>query len=531
MNTHPVAFVVYRQFDNLGVGYLSSVLSEAGYNPIIIDLDNSKEEILKTLKKIKPMVIGFSVIFQYHIPVYVKLVRYLRKGGIKCHITAGGYYASLKYEELFKFIPSLDSIVRFDGEYTLLELADCINSKIDWRNIKNIAFKDNGRIIANSLRSPENDLDKFPYPLRSQPKEYAFGKKFTTIIAGRGCANNCSFCNNMEYNKRSTGPIKRIRKPEKVVEEIYFLHHKMDCSVFLFQDDDFPINANKDSEWINTFCIELERQALNGKIMWKINCRPDEIDYESFSMMKRHGLYLVFLGIDDGTDIGLARLNKKMSVAESLKGIEILKRLEIGFDYGFMLFQPTSTFDSVKDNLDFLKLICGDGYTPVIFLKLRPYFETRIEKELSIEGRLKGKPGFLDYDFLEEPLNHYYKFVSDCFADWLTDPEGLVNISRWIRNYVSVFSNYFDITTDFQDISGIIKEIVSESNLFVLDTMKDLADTFESGKYDPFKYRDLKGYRENIRNKHDQFKKQLLSALDKVHDLAEYQTVLQMISH
>ena len=41
-------------------------------------------------------------------------------------------------------------------------------------------------------------------------------------------------------------------------------------------------------------------------------------------------------------------------------------------------------------------------YTPLTFLKIMPYYETRIEKELSSEGRLKGKPGFLDYDFNDE---------------------------------------------------------------------------------------------------------------------------------
>ncbi len=90
-------------------------------------------------------------------------------------------------------------------------------------------------------------------------------------------------------------------------------------------------------------------------------------------MMKEHGLYQVFLGIDDGTDSGLIRLNKHMTVAESLRGINILKKLAIGFDYGFMLFQPASTFKSVNQNLDFLRQLCSDGSTPVTFLKLMPF--------------------------------------------------------------------------------------------------------------------------------------------------------------
>ena len=61
-----------------------------------------------------------------------------------------------------------------------------------------------------------------------------------------------------------------------------FLHKKQDCSVFLFEDDDFPVKTKNGSEWIDKFCKELKRKKLDDKIMWKINCRPDEIDHDQF---------------------------------------------------------------------------------------------------------------------------------------------------------------------------------------------------------------------------------------------------------
>lgn len=531
MNTHPIIFIAFEEFDNLGVGYMVSVLSESGYEPQIIDFQSGEEEILKKLKKVKPLLVGFSLIFQYHIYEFQKLIFYLRKGGVNCHFTAGGHFASLRFRDLFKLIPSLDSIVRFDGEYTLLELVNCIKSGADWRNVKSIAFKNNGKIIENPLRPPENNLDKLPFPARPTIREYAFDKKFATIIAARGCVNNCSFCNAREYYKQSSGPFKRIRNPENVVAELEFLYHEKGCSVFLFEDDDFPVKTDKGSEWIERFCKELKYKKLNDKIMWKINCRPDEINYDSFAQMKSYGLYLVFLGIDDGTDSGLIRLNKHMTVKKSLEGIDILKSLEIGFDYGFMLFQPSSTFRSVNDNLDFLKQICGDGYTPLMFLKLVPYFGTRIEKELRMQGRLKGKPGFLDYDFLDTSLNHYYKFVTDCLIEWFRDSDGLVNMSRWARNYVSVFSYYYDTRPDLSAISDYIKRVISNSNLFLLDTMKELAAIFESGNYDPVNYNDLDKYKKSITLNHDQYKEQILNSINKIYYLVVRQKLLQLIDN
>jgi radical SAM superfamily enzyme YgiQ (UPF0313 family) len=263
--------------------------------------------------------------------------------------------------------------------------------------------------------------------------------------------------------------------------------------------------------------------------MWKINCRPDEIDYDSFLMMKNHGLYLVFLGLDDGTDIGLTRLNKQMTVARSLEGINILKKLNIGFDYGLMLFQPTSTFKSINDTLNFLKKICSDGYTPVTFLKLMPYFETRIEKQLRMEGRLKGRLGFLNYNFYDEPVGDYYEFITACFKKWTRDPNGLVNTSKYVNIYISVFSHFYKITAEVSDIFSEARRNICESNLFILDTMKELAEIFESEKYNKNNYTDFENYRKTIRTTHDKYIKPLIKCINELISQAEYQEVYKII--
>ena len=455
-----MVFIALKEFDNLGVGYVGAMLSEAGFETRIIDFRQKKEEILKILKNLNPLIVGFSVIYQYHINQFIDLINYLRISGIKSHFTAGGHYASVRYEELFKFIPGLDSVVRFEGEYTLPELVKKICSGKDWKNTDGIAFRNNGEIVSNPLRPLEKNLDKFPFPLRSSPlPEYTLKRKFATIIAGRGCVHNCSFCNLKEFFRIAGGPLKRLRDPEMVVNEMKYLFLEKKCSVFLFQDDDFPVKTGEDSNWLMRFCGKLNDEGLHDKIMWKINCRTDEVDEDLFKMMKFNGLFLVFLGIDDGTDEGLKRLDKHMTIARSLEGINILKKLEIGFDYGFMLFQPSSTFSSINSNLDFLRFICDDGYTPVTFLKLMPYYETQVEKDLVKEGRIINKPGCMDYDFVDESMNHYYEFTTDCFREWLRAPDGFVNISKWARNYFSVYFKYFGINRETKALhANIIKD-------------------------------------------------------------------------
>ena len=531
MDYHPVVIIAFKEFDNLGVGYLDSVLSRDGYETLIIDFRNGREEILKEIYALNPLIIGFSVIFQYYIYAFRELVCYLREQGVSSHFSAGGQYASMRYKDLFRIIPSLDSVVRFEGEYTFLELVNKIHNGTDWHKIKGIAYKENGGIIVNDLRPPEMDLDKFPFPKRGILKDYALNVKFATILAGRGCINNCSFCNNTEYIKQSSAAFKRVRKPEKVVDEISFLYDTEECSVFLFEDDDFPVKTNKGSFWIEALCKELKLKRLSDKIIWGINCRSDEIDYEAFALMKDHGLYQVFIGIDDGTDSGLMRLNKHMTVAESLRGINILKRLAIGFDYGFMLFQPSTTFKSINQNLEFLRHLCSDGTTPVTFLKLVPYFDTRIEWELRQEGRLKGNPGSLDYDFLNNSLNNYYSFIRDSFMQWLNDSDGVANVSKWSRNYLSVFSHFYKMTSEVQNLSIEIRRSVAQSNAYILDTMKELAGIFETGGYDSGNLKGLTEYRKDIRLKHDFYREKIAAPVKKICRIAEYQKLMKMIKN
>jgi len=302
---------------------------------------------------------------------------------------------------------------------------------------------------------------------------------------------------------------------------------EMGSSVFLFQDDDFPVKPAKNQEWVKRFCKKLAQRNLDDKILWKINCRPDEVELNSFSLMKIHGLFLVFLGIEDGTDEGLTRLNKHMTVEKCLEGISILKKLEIGFDYGFMLFQPSSTFRSVNDNLDFLRKLCGDGSTPVTFLKMMPFSGTGIEKELRNQGRLKGIPGFLDYDFPDKALNDYYNFIADCLMTWLRDNKGLLNISKWARNYISVFSFYFGKNEEIKELSENFIKIISESNLYLINTLKELSALFESGRYSTEKPDALNNFRIEISQKEEYYKRLVNNCIIELMGNFESQRILQ----
>jgi len=507
--------IAFLEQDNIGVGYIGAMLANEKQTVKIIDFRANKKIILRNLLVYNPNIVGFSIIFQYHIYEFKELIDFLRKKGIRCHFTAGGHYPSLRYEDTFRIIDQLDSIVLFEGEHTFLELVKKINEGKEWKYIQGIAYREGEKIFKNSLRPLEIDLDLFPPPVRQPLREYALCKKYATLIAGRGCYYNCSFCSIRRFYSKPPGPIKRFRRPDMVVREIELLYQQRNCSVFIFQDDDFPVIANK-GEWIADFCSLLHEKQLSEKIVWKINCRSDEVEFDLFSLMKDAGLFLVYLGIESGTEEGLQLMNKRLKLSDNINAIEILKKLDINYDYGFMLFEPSSTLDTVIENLNFLDRICGDGSSPITFCKMLPYAETRIEEQLKEQGRLKGDLGFLDYDFLDNKLNLLCPFLINCFQSWLSDHNGLLNLSRWTRYYILIAGKFYLDEADTAYLRTKVNKIVAQSNVFFISTAKKAIWLMNQNLDQEEEIRQLYVMKKNVFEKHEVWKLELLNLMDTI---------------
>jgi len=192
--SRPIMLVGFQHQGNLGLGYLTSVLRQYGYSVHVVDIEQAPEEILQSALQLKPLLIGFSLIFQFFIERYAELLRGLRANGVNCHFTMGGHFPSLSYQQTLDLVPELDSVVRFEGEMTLVELADAVSTARDWRSIQGIAYRNGREVTATPARPLVEDLDQLPYPERNYEPEAVLGRSIMPILASRGCARTCSFC-------------------------------------------------------------------------------------------------------------------------------------------------------------------------------------------------------------------------------------------------------------------------------------------------------------------------------------------------
>ncbi|HTU43796.1 MAG TPA: radical SAM protein [Bryobacteraceae bacterium] len=483
--SRPVMLIGFQEQSNLGLGYLSATLQQHGYRVQVFDFEQNPKDILRAAKLSKPILIGFSLIFQFYVDRFGSLIRYLRRHGVTCHFTMGGHFPSLSYEHNFQLIPEIDSIVRFEGETTLLELVDSLSTGRSWCDLKGIAYKSGDSVVANPLRPLVPNLDDLPYPERNTIRPtMMLGRRAMPIIASRGCIRTCSFCSIHVFYRVAPGKVVRTRKPARVADEMRMLFDEQGITIFLFQDDDFPLYGPVWQRWANEFVDELYRHDLPGRVIWKINCRADAVDPVLMARMRDAGLYVVYMGLESGSEDGLATLHKQITVEQNLKAVRMLKSLDLHFEYGFMLFDPSSTFDSVRANLDFLRKIVGDGTAPGSFCRMVPYDGTPIKDELVRTGRFRGDICNPDYEFLDPRMDRFFHALNRMIhvSGWIHGMGALTPQLQYADTEIAVLENLFPPLPGLREYKHTIQELTRSANQVLFTIVEDTSYVYSDGK-------------------------------------------------
>ena len=500
MDQRPVILVGFQNQGNLGLGYLAAVLRRHDYAVLVIDIEQDPEEILRIASELNPILMGFSLIFQFFIDRYAALLYLLRQNGIDCHFTMGGHFPSLSYEQTLELVPELDSVVRFEGESTLVELVDAVTAGNDWREIHGIAFRNEHGVTVTKPRAVLEDLDQLPYPDRDFEPEAVIGRSIMPILASRGCARTCSFCSIHTFYRAAPGRIVRTRKPAEVVREMSLLHEERGTTIFLFQDDDFPLFGQVWRRWANEFVDELERSGLSKKVIWKMNCRADAVDRELFIRMRDAGLYLVYMGLESGSEQGLETLHKQITVEQNLRAVSILKSIGLMFEYGFMLLDPSSTFESIRENINFLRTILADGCLPVTFCRMLPYDGTPIKDELVRTGRIRGDVCNPDYDFLDPRIGEFYEALTELvsLSGWIHGLKAVTSQLGWAWHEVATVERLFPVLPGMEEYKETLRDITKRSNDLLLRVVEDLSYQFSDNILAQWTPADVEAAREHF---------------------------------
>jgi hypothetical protein len=167
-------------------------------------------------------------------------------------------------------------------------------------------------------------------------------------------------------------------------------------------------------------------------------------------------------------------------VATNRHAIQVLKDLDLLFEYGFMLFDPSSSFDSIRANLHFMRDIIGDGSAGATFCRMLPYGGTPIRARLDEEGRLRGDVTRPDYTFLDPRLDEFHRLLDGAAGHWIHG-EGVSHRLNWAWHEFTVARRLVDGLQGVAEYRRELATLTARSNDQLLAWVEDVSREFERG--------------------------------------------------
>jgi len=376
------------QQEPLALQYLAAAVRQAGHEAHVVPYANRAglEDALQATLRLEPDLVGLGIAFQNHIDEYLLFLQQLRARGYGGHLTAGGHVPTFCYRELLSDLPELDSVVRHDGEETLVEMLELLARGRPLTGLKGLVWRENGRIVAGPVRVAKAELDALPWPERSPVPYSVGGLTVDFIISARGCVGECNYCSIAAYTSEQQKRY-RLRRPEAVAEEIAALHHERGARVIFIQDDLFVLPSEaRTIERTERLSLALRARGVSDLVFW-VKGRPETITPAVAQALQRMGVIHLFLGIESANAERLEYLGRSHQPADNERAIAACRAAGVMPSFNFMLFDPDSTLEDLDATLTLAEAHLDLSWN---VCRTEIYSGTALRQRLEQEGRLRG---------------------------------------------------------------------------------------------------------------------------------------------
>ncbi len=443
----------------LGVAYLAAVLRQNNHIPLVLDrrilLEKSNydfewvdSETISLIDNFKPDIIGYSCSTpQVEDVTFFSAI--IRNKYPKIMQIMGGPHPTLSPDTTLIECNNIDIIVRGEGEFSLLELANEMPIQL----IKGISYRNNNDIHHNLDREFISDLNVIPLPARDlldmnyylRPKSIDRYKdlRMMDINSSRGCYGNCTFCASPDIYNRKV----RYFSAEYIIKEINDML-KYDPNFIYFSDDVFVVNTQRTTEVCNMF-IE---SGISSKIKWVAQARADtKLNKEILLLMKKAGCIKIEFGFESGSQRILDLMKKNISVSIYKEIAKLMHEIQMDFQANIIFGYIDETEDDVLKTVEFLKEIKPASIGVNVLWALPG---TKVYKELKARGY------FLDKSMPMHPLlveKNYTKMTDTKFKELAK-----VMLSLCPSNKDYIQSHREDLLALISSRSSLLKEIFEE---------------------------------------------------------------------
>ena len=294
-------------------------------------------------------------------------------------LVVGGYKATEQVEELFLACPTIDIIVRGEGEETIKEILKGLPleniSGISYR-VDDLVTNNKNRFLqeVNDIAIPDRNLRRNKYRLILNGVNVS-SLTFDTILSARGCPFNCKFCTfslnplgqKRQYASRSAG---------SVIKEI----EQITANTILFSDDNFFTDIKRAEEICDLIIAHKVKKRFIAQARIEIAKHPKLLD-----KMVKAGFKILLIGIESPHDHILAELDKGFDSATIRKHFAVLKNYPIYY-HGYFIYGNIGETEE--------EMLCISKFAKEISLDSITFQKLRIEKFSPLKKIAEETPGY-----------------------------------------------------------------------------------------------------------------------------------------
>ncbi len=421
-------------------GYLAANLEAVDVEVV----DCQAEQLLwndleNRIAQFKPDLVCPSALTTANTYLVARTVQLAKKVDPEIATVVGGVHFSVLAEESLAKYPELDIVVRGEGEQTLLELVQALESGQSLEFVNGLTYRDGGKIVHTPDRKLIPDLNMLPYPgyhfVRDHMKKYHFvmmaGKNnpYALIEASRGCDHKCTFCTQWKYWGRC-----RRKTPERVADEFEYVYQKFGSRFLWLTDDNLGLG-----KWMDQFCDELLNRDFGDDLLWFMQVRADDIikDQHLLSKMRKSGLHWAMAGVETYDPKTLKKYRKGLDPSMAKQAMELLKANGIMSQTTAIIGERSDTHESIEAFRQWIDDVDPDI---AIFMILTPYPGTELYKKAKHEGWIEDD-NWANYDMVHAimPTEHLsrrevqrelYQCYRHFFGSWKRRITGLFSSNK-----------------------------------------------------------------------------------------------------
>jgi anaerobic magnesium-protoporphyrin IX monomethyl ester cyclase len=438
----------HPQSEEMKISFLSGI----GFNNYLKNLEQISgkvwKEITLTIEEYNPTIVGISVKSQNFSSALIVAIL-VKSIDRQIVVIMGGPHPSMVGPKLLLDYPEVDICVMGEGENTITELLNAVETQEKLDNIQGIIYRKDGQIFKTTPRELIKNLDYLNFPHENASavlKDFNLYSEtaFANIFATRGCPYNCFFCGSRKIWSRKV----RFRSVENVIKEIKGLQ-KFGLKFVHFDDDTFGVNK----KYITDLCNALTLDCPGLK--WGCEMHVKLVDEQTIYNMKLAGCAAIQIGIESGNNEILSAMRKDITIEEALIACEIIKKHDIELEAFFMVGFPQETEETLNDTIIAMKKTRCDSICYSIFT---PYPGTEAFEFCKQKGLIEDDYNVSLYNHQSPANNFTMNIAPERFRILVSKIERMVDRKNYLNRIKKIFSlNTFTKIKELGMSSGLKK--------------------------------------------------------------------------